>query len=40
MAVMMGRAHEREQGTLVTLEPGETRHYHLDFDVEIGDIPT
>lgn len=34
--LVLGRAAEREQGTLVILEPGEIRHYHLQVDVHIG----
>jgi hypothetical protein len=32
-----GRAAERRRGTLVTLEPGETRTYHLELEVDLGD---
>jgi hypothetical protein len=28
-----GRTAARERGTLPFLEPGETRHYELEFDV-------
>jgi hypothetical protein len=32
-----GRAAERERGTLVTLEPGESRTYHLELEVSLGE---
>jgi hypothetical protein len=32
-----GRAAERRRGTLVTLEPSETRTYHLELEVSLGD---
>jgi hypothetical protein len=32
-----GRAAERRRGALVTLEPGETRAYHLELEVSLGD---
>jgi hypothetical protein len=31
-----GRCQERERGTLVTLQPGETRTYRLEFEVRLG----
>lgn len=34
-SLVMGRAYEREQGTLQSLRAGETRHYH----VQIGVLP-
>ncbi|MDZ7339520.1 MAG: aldose 1-epimerase family protein [candidate division KSB1 bacterium] len=30
-----GRAMERARGTLQSLQPGETRHYHLEVEVEL-----
>ncbi len=32
-ALVLGRAYEREQGTLQSLRPGETRNYRVEIDV-------
>ncbi len=34
--LVMGRARERESGTLAVLAPGETRHYHVDIGILEG----